>query len=97
MPIHVGSSEHHFHTISSPLSTQIPQAVGAAYALKQDGRDNVAMCFFGEGAASEGDFHAGTHVIERPDLQFKLIAALAPLTTTTTTTTTPQHQPQLQL
>mmetsp|Transcript_100524 Transcript_100524/g.287927 ORF Transcript_100524/g.287927 Transcript_100524/m.287927 type:complete len:417 (+) Transcript_100524:136-1386(+) len=58
MPIHVGSSEHHFHTISSPLSTQIPQAVGAAYALKQEGRDNVAMCFFGEGAASEGDFHA---------------------------------------
>ena len=25
MPIHYGSAEHHFHTISSPLGTQIPQ------------------------------------------------------------------------
>lgn len=25
MPVHYGSAEHHFHTISSPLATQIPQ------------------------------------------------------------------------
>lgn len=25
MPVHYGSSDHHFHTISSPLATQIPQ------------------------------------------------------------------------
>ncbi|KIY70906.1 branched-chain alpha-keto acid dehydrogenase E1-alpha subunit [Cylindrobasidium torrendii FP15055 ss-10] len=61
MPIHFGSPEHHFHTISSPLATQIPQAAGVGYALKRspDRRHNVAACFFGEGAASEGDFHAG--------------------------------------
>ncbi len=35
MPIHFGSTEHHFHTISSPLATQIPQAAGAGYALKR--------------------------------------------------------------
>jgi 2-oxoisovalerate dehydrogenase E1 component alpha subunit len=34
MPIHYGSKELHFHTISSPLATQMPHAVGAAYALK---------------------------------------------------------------
>ncbi|VDP23863.1 unnamed protein product [Onchocerca flexuosa] len=28
MPIHYGSPEHHFVTISSPLATQLPQAVG---------------------------------------------------------------------
>jgi len=62
MPVHFGSPEHHFHTISSPLATQIPHAAGVAYALKRmpDRRSrSVAACFFGEGAASEGDFHAG--------------------------------------
>ncbi|EKM79223.1 hypothetical protein AGABI1DRAFT_40547 [Agaricus bisporus var. burnettii JB137-S8] len=62
MPVHFGSPKYHFHTISSPLSTQIPQAAGVGYALKRDPQrrsKNVAACFFGEGAASEGDFHAG--------------------------------------
>ncbi|KIP09697.1 hypothetical protein PHLGIDRAFT_102443 [Phlebiopsis gigantea 11061_1 CR5-6] len=62
MPVHFGSKEHHFHPISSPLATQIPQAAGVAFALKRDparrGR-NCAAVYFGEGAASEGDFHAG--------------------------------------
>ncbi|KIK01876.1 hypothetical protein K443DRAFT_678021 [Laccaria amethystina LaAM-08-1] len=62
MPVHFGSPKHHFHTISSPLATQIPQAAGVGYALKRtpDRRSrSIAACFFGEGAASEGDFHAG--------------------------------------
>lgn len=64
MPIHFGSTQHHFHTISSPLATQIPQAAGAGYALKRTkGRENnVVVCYFGEGAASEGDFHAGMNL-----------------------------------
>ena len=57
MPIHYGSREHNFHTISSPLATQLPQAAGVAYALKRKGQGNVAVCYFGEGAASEGDAH----------------------------------------
>jgi len=60
--MHFGSVEHHFHTISSPLGTQIPQAAGVGFALKRDParrNKNVACVFFGEGAASEGDFHAG--------------------------------------
>ncbi|KAF8895471.1 thiamine diphosphate-binding protein [Infundibulicybe gibba] len=62
MPVHFGSPEHHFHTISSPLATQIPQAAGVAYALRRNPERrnrSIAACFFGEGAASEGDFHAG--------------------------------------
>ncbi|KAJ3794515.1 branched-chain alpha-keto acid dehydrogenase E1-alpha subunit [Lentinula aff. detonsa] len=61
MPVHFGSPKHHFHTISSPLATQIPQAAGVAYALRRspERSNSVAACFFGEGAASEGDFHAG--------------------------------------
>ncbi|KAJ7780728.1 thiamine diphosphate-binding protein [Mycena maculata] len=59
---HFGSLKHHFNTISSPLATQIRQAAGVGDALccapSQRSR-SIAVCFFGEGATSEGDFHAG--------------------------------------
>ena len=59
MPVHYGDASRNFHTISSPLATQLPQAVGAAYGLKLSGADDaVAVAYFGDGAASEGDFHA---------------------------------------
>lgn len=58
MPIHYGSKERNYVTISSTLATQMPQAAGAAYALKRDNSGRVTVCFFGEGASSEGDAHA---------------------------------------
>jgi len=62
MPIHYGSKELNYMTISSPLGTQIPQATGYAYGQKMQGLDEVTLCYFGEGAASEGDFHAGLNM-----------------------------------
>lgn len=62
MPIHYGAKELNFMTISSPLGTQIPQAAGYAYGQKMAGQDAVTICYFGEGAASEGDFHAGLNM-----------------------------------
>jgi 2-oxoisovalerate dehydrogenase E1 component alpha subunit len=62
MPVHYGSAAIHYMTISSPLGTQIPQATGYAYAQKLRGLNNVTLCYFGEGAASEGDFHAGLNM-----------------------------------
>ncbi len=62
MPIHYGSSALNYMTISSPLGTQIPQAAGYAYGQKLKGEDAVTICYFGEGAASEGDFHAGLNM-----------------------------------
>ncbi|MBN3313004.1 ODBA dehydrogenase, partial [Atractosteus spatula] len=73
MPVHYGSKDLNFVTISSPLATQIPQArlslslslslsrsaAGAAYAIKRENANRVVICYFGEGAASEGDAHAG--------------------------------------
>ncbi|CAK0771037.1 hypothetical protein CVIRNUC_003826 [Coccomyxa viridis] len=58
MPIHYGSKALNFQTVSAPLATQMPHAVGAAYALKMQGKRVVVAVYFGEGAASEGDFHA---------------------------------------
>ncbi|KAK2761603.1 hypothetical protein FQN54_001431 [Arachnomyces sp. PD_36] len=68
MPVHYGSSKLNTYTISSTLATQIPQAAGAAYALKLQSLQNpdieprVVACYFGEGAASEGDFHAALNI-----------------------------------
>ena len=62
MPIHYGSKELNYLTVSSPLGTQIPQATGYAYGQKVQGIDAVTLCYFGEGAASEGDFHAGLNM-----------------------------------
>ena len=62
MPIHYGVKELNFMTISSPLATQIPQASGYAYGQKMAGQDAITICYFGEGAASEGDFHAGLNM-----------------------------------
>ncbi|MCH1923834.1 thiamine pyrophosphate-dependent dehydrogenase E1 component subunit alpha [Shewanella sp. C32] len=62
MPIHYGIQALNFQTISSPLATQIPQASGVGYSLKMQQKPNVAVCYFGEGAASEGDFHAGLNM-----------------------------------
>merc|ERR1711997_1132420 len=58
MPIHYGSKEFNFVTISSPLGTQLPQAVGSAYAFKRAQNGLAVICYFGEGAAREGDAHA---------------------------------------
>ena len=62
MPVHYGSRKLHYMTISSPLATQIPQAAGYAYGQKLAGEGLCTLTFFGEGAASEGDFHAALNM-----------------------------------
>ncbi|WP_438311875.1 pyruvate dehydrogenase (acetyl-transferring) E1 component subunit alpha [Sporosarcina sp. FA9] len=42
-----------------PIATQLPHAVGAAWAEKRKGTKNAAIVYFGDGATSEGDFHEG--------------------------------------
>lgn len=43
--------------IAVPIATQLPHAVGAAWASKLKGEDTIAVGFLGDGATSEGDFH----------------------------------------
>src|SRR6058998_1747369 len=49
--------EQHDLPITIPVSTQLPHAVGLAYAAQYRGDDVVVMAYFGDGATSEGDFH----------------------------------------
>src|SRR3989475_9751399 len=58
MPNHYGARDINYVPVSSPVGTQIPQAVGAAWAAKIRKDDIVTMTYFGDGATSEGDFHA---------------------------------------
>ncbi|QJQ94377.1 MULTISPECIES: thiamine pyrophosphate-dependent dehydrogenase E1 component subunit alpha [Halomonadaceae] len=62
MPVHYGSAKLNYMTISSPLATQIPQAAGYAYGQKLAGEGRCTITYFGEGAASEGDFHAALNM-----------------------------------
>src|SRR5438552_7439135 len=73
MPSHYGSKDVHLVTVSSPVGTQIPQAVGTAWAAKIRKDDIVTMTYFGDGATSEGDFHAAMNfagVFKAPTIFF---------------------------
>jgi pyruvate dehydrogenase E1 component alpha subunit len=58
MPNHFGFTQQHFVTASSPIGTQITQAVGAAMAAQRRKDSIVTVPFFGDGATSSNDFHA---------------------------------------
>jgi pyruvate dehydrogenase E1 component alpha subunit len=43
--------------VTIPVATQLPHAVGLAYAAQYKDDDAVVLAYFGDGATSEGDFH----------------------------------------
>jgi len=49
--------DQHDLPITIPVATQLPHAVGLAYAARYRGDDAVVLAFCGDGATSEGDFH----------------------------------------
>ena len=51
-----------FGPICVPVATQICHAVGVAMGLAKDGSDACALAYFGDGSASEGDFHEGANL-----------------------------------
>ena len=59
MPVHYAFREIRFVSISSPIGTQITQAVGAAVAAKIRKDPIVCAAYLGDGATSSNDFHAG--------------------------------------
>jgi 2-oxoisovalerate dehydrogenase E1 component alpha subunit len=55
---HVTDRARGIASISSIIASQLTHAVGAAYAFKyRRERDRIALCTFGEGATSEGEWH----------------------------------------
>ncbi|WP_046214961.1 thiamine pyrophosphate-dependent dehydrogenase E1 component subunit alpha [Paenibacillus wulumuqiensis] len=59
MPGHFGSKRLRIVTGSSPVTTQVPHAVGVALAAKMKKQELVSFVTFGEGSSNQGDFHEG--------------------------------------
>lgn len=59
MPCHPSAADVHYVSMSSVIGTQITHAVGTARGLRHRGAPGVALAFFGDGATSANDFHAG--------------------------------------
>ncbi|TSB45372.1 thiamine pyrophosphate-dependent dehydrogenase E1 component subunit alpha [Alkalicoccobacillus porphyridii] len=61
MPGHFGQSINRIVTGSSPVTTQVPHAVGMALGVKMEKQDKVVFTTFGEGSSNQGDFHEGAN------------------------------------
>ncbi|MEK3881530.1 thiamine pyrophosphate-dependent dehydrogenase E1 component subunit alpha [Paenibacillus sp. PL2-23] len=59
MPGHFGHRKLRIVTGSSPVTTQVPHAVGIALAAKMKKKPFVSFVTFGEGSSNQGDFHEG--------------------------------------
>jgi len=55
--MHIADAESGNLGANGIVAGGIPIAVGAALAIKKQKRDDVAVCFFGDGATNEGAFH----------------------------------------
>lgn len=59
MPGHFGQKKNRILTGSSPVTTQVPHAVGVALAAKMNKEDFITFATLGEGSSNQGDFHEG--------------------------------------
>ncbi|MBM7564401.1 thiamine pyrophosphate-dependent dehydrogenase E1 component subunit alpha [Paenibacillus sacheonensis] len=62
MPGHFGSKRLRIVTGSSPVTTQVPHAVGFALAAKMKRKEFVTFVTFGDGSSNQGDFHEGANM-----------------------------------
>ncbi len=62
MPSHFVAKEYNFMSIQSPVATNLPLAVGAAYAAKYRKTGQIVLTTFGDGSSSTPDFHAALNL-----------------------------------
>ena len=55
--MHLFDKSVNFHGGHGIVAAHLPLATGAAFAIKYQGGDQVVLCFFGDGAVPEGEFH----------------------------------------
>jgi pyruvate dehydrogenase E1 component alpha subunit/2-oxoisovalerate dehydrogenase E1 component alpha subunit len=61
MPCHFSDRKVLSVAWSSVIGTQLPHAMGAAWAARLLGHDTVCLGYLGDGATSSGDFHAAAN------------------------------------
>ena len=60
--MHMGSLKYNLVAFVSMLGDNVPVAAGIGLKMKMRGEKNVAICFFGDGATSRGDWHEGLNI-----------------------------------
>ena len=54
-------ADYNVASICVPIGTHVPHAAGLAWGKKLRGEKTCAVCYFGDGATSEGSFHEGAN------------------------------------
>ena len=62
MPIHLLAADYNFMSIPSPVGSNLPLAVGSAFAMKYRNKSGIVEASFGDGGSSTSDFHASLNL-----------------------------------
>ncbi len=87
--MHISAPEVGFVTATGVVAGNIPLALGAAWAAQLDGRTDVAVAYFGDGAGQTGSFHESLNLASLWQLPVVLVcenngyAEFTPLSTHT--------------
>jgi len=60
--MHMGDMKYNLIAFVSMLGDNVPVAAGIGMSFKMRQEDRVAVCFFGDGATSRGDWHEGINM-----------------------------------
>ena len=72
--MHIADVEHGNLGATGIVGGNLPVAVGAALAQKLQGTDRVVVCFFGDGASNEGNFHESLNMASAFNLPVIFVA-----------------------
>jgi len=60
--MHMGDLKLNIISIISAMAANVPVAAGVALALRYQQKTGVALCYFGDGATSRGEWHEGVNL-----------------------------------
>ncbi len=66
--MHMFSKEKHFYGGHGIVGASVPLGAGLAFANRYRGNDNVCFCYFGDGAANQGQVYEAFNMAELWDL-----------------------------
>ncbi|HEX9116086.1 MAG TPA: thiamine pyrophosphate-dependent enzyme, partial [Anaerolineae bacterium] len=72
--MHIADVAHGNLGATGIVGGNLPVAVGAALAQKMQGTDRVVVCFFGDGASNEGNFHEALNMASLWNLPVVFVA-----------------------
>jgi len=60
--MHMGDLKLNIISIISAMAANVPVAAGVGLALRYQQKEGVALCYFGDGATSRGEWHEGVNM-----------------------------------